>query len=189
MRRYVYAVIFDEAGNVLVFLKNVNGYFFRRRYIAGGQPLNGGGRYCFPGGALYRDEEAAIGAARELFEETRLDVIWYGVPMEGPSFTVAYPPAITYYGVFFRLPAHLNIYGIRDNLNYNLGYANEVANNGARAIETANWAICPDDNELRACYVIPIADLAVSGSFFAEGHRNTGWFYTIAQALRARLGR
>lgn len=196
-KTYVYAVIYDKNGNLLVGQKNVMGYFFHNKAGSGsilpqGQRLNGSGSFCFPGGSPDAPDDPVINALAELLEETNVAF--------NPDVFVPAPQAFTggdgvncsFYGVYFKVPDDQKIEDVCGAINENL----EIGQAAAKAITTktfagdydalrAQFARCPKDNELNQCGVISYKDL---DKYFTKDDRNTGWFYDIAQHLAAQAG-
>lgn len=79
----VYAIVYcPETNEVLVFRKKKKGCFFKKTppknfrgyYLSDAPSLNGGGKYCFPGGRKDNGESFRVGAVREFLEETGVNL-------------------------------------------------------------------------------------------------------------------
>lgn len=189
MNKYAYAVIYDMTGNVIVSLKNTSSFFYSGVRSSAGKPVkNGGGFYCFPGGRVKQGEYPSAGAARELYEETRYDSMnlvndltnfaAWGQDNRGKA---------EYHGIYFNVPASLNINNICASINSTLQYAASVVNNPGTPVGV-DWTQCPIDNELASCQVVPINTLlAPNNMYFSPTSKVTGWFYDIVSDLRYRI--
>jgi 8-oxo-dGTP pyrophosphatase MutT (NUDIX family) len=177
----VYAMIYDQRGNVIVFRKNTTGYFFNKKPIQRGKPLNGAGQYCFPGGRMDGSDGIVDGALRELFEETTI----------GGANLVATPDpysdeGIHYYGVYLRVP-NGNIHVLSARINACLRTAERVKEQIRTSTFDGEWPDnCPHDNELASCEVVHINQL-MRGGRFVDKNPSTGWFYKIVVDIRDNL--
>lgn len=184
----VYACFHDGKGSVLVIRKKVKGYFFHNpkgpggSIIRDGQPLNGGGDYCFPGGRLESNNvmEAAL---KEFLEETNVAVnptIYRPIPE-----AYHYKGEGEYYGVYFCAPNGLDeiakaVYG---NLVKGEEAAKAVREGYKGTYDQLRdaYKYCPQDDELStSVHVVPLNKI---GEFFKKDSKVTGWFYTIATNL------
>jgi len=105
MADYVYAIIYDSTGNFAAFTKCASGYFFSNgsgggSIVTAGQPLRGGGKFAFPGGALNTNEDTTAGAIREFHEETNYDLTNNYTDTFFEEYLTA---SATYYGVYFKV--------------------------------------------------------------------------------------
>lgn len=184
----VYACFHDGKGSVLVIKKNSKGYFFHNpngpggAIVPDGQPLNGGGDFCFPGGRL-ESNDVVEAALKEFLEETNVAVnpaVYRPIPE-----VYHYKGAGEYYGVYFCAPKGLE--DIAKSVYGNLVKGAEAA----KAVQAGfkgtydqlrdAYKYCPQDDELSTeVHIVPLNKI---GDFFKKDSKTTGWFYTIATNL------
>jgi 8-oxo-dGTP pyrophosphatase MutT (NUDIX family) len=194
MRVQVYAILYDKVGNFLIATKFKKGYFFLKKegdggeIVPDGQPLNGGGKYAFPGGELeFKDDKkgADEGAKKEFFEETNLKL-----PDSLPCLAQRWKhnERWAYWGVFYEVEDLWELYPIiTENLlagfNAALDVQNKIFSKGQYDLLREKYPSAPVDNE---CQTIDILNIYEA---WDEIHRwkddqDLGWFETILAHLK-----
>lgn len=171
MRTQVYLTLHDTK-RCLVFRKNEFSRFWGRNIAKTGK-VNGGGKFCFPGGEWESSkkndkgesesmEEAAL---REFKEETgfMLPPGLLDIKCVGP---IAAGPGWQYAGYAVKVqPATLE--GTYNDIVEQLREANAVNLDKTNVV----------DNELANVWIVDIA--ALNAAYFKSGDPATGWFYDL----------
>lgn len=198
----VYAVFYNDKGDLIVARKNLKSYFFHTdggKIYPDGFPLNGAGQYCFPGGGL-EGVDTVKGALKELLEETNVAInteVFRPTPAAFHGEEKVKGVTYHYYGVYFRAPGdhedpRLNrLPDLLSAFNRNLKIGSDAAaaiasgkfkGNYKQLMET--YEDCPADNELAGCAIVNIKDI---NNYFKKDDKVTGWFYSIVQHLKTKI--
>ena len=188
----VYAIVYcSETNEVLVCKKKRRGYFFQRRLPRNrsGQPLRGGGKYCFPGGRKNDGESSHDGAVREFREET-------GVDLSNAPIIFELKAPNKYIGVVFGFgrgqfqniftTAFVNINRKQHLINNALGVNNGLIT--ALPQEITDGSVPIEDDELEFICRNYLQDCKVGG-IFIQNDNATGWFYEMCEKLKGKEAR
>lgn len=166
MRTQVYLTFYDEGGaggQCLVFRKTDFARF--RGRLIGNTPVNGAGKWCFPGGRWEeRKRETYFQAAkREFTEETGIAL---PADLAATNTVSGTEGNWTYIGYAIRVePRELG--NLCDRIHEQLQEAN--------ALHLDRTAVV--DNELAEVEIEFIENL--NRNYFTAGDRDTGWFYDL----------